>query len=345
MKLNTQKITLKNKKTVAVGIVMDESGSMLSLRSAAIKSLEQQVKDLAKQVTENPDITTYLSLATFAYGTKVHFQGEQVKENTTADASDYNPAGGTALNDAIMDMNTMLNQKFADSYLMVIITDGEENSSRRNNDMIVRNMIKNNLATDKWTFAFAVPPGSAVRITNLYGVPRDCVTEWEATEIGIEKLTQYAGIGTQTYYGNVTRGVMNTSNYFQPDLSNLNKTVLKTQLNDVTKNFFSLTVPAGKVKLQISKFIQDQGHTYYSGKCYYQLTKVEKVQAFKDILVMENSTGKIYTDEDVRSVLGLPSGGTIELNPAFHPKYTIFVKSMSWNRHLVPGTTLLCNKV
>jgi hypothetical protein len=76
------------------------------------------------------------------------------------------------------------------------------------------------------------------------------------------------------------------------------------------------------------------------GEAYYQLTKAEKIQPDKQIALLDNTTKHLFTGDNARVLLGLPSH-EVKVAPVAHPNFTVFVQSKSVNRKLVPGTKIL----
>jgi len=95
----------------------------------------------------------------------------------------------------------------------------------------------------------------------------------------------------------------------------------------------------------IREFVERQGKPYVKGTCYYQLTKRETIQDYKEIAFYEKASGKVYagTLAAAREMLGLPDLET-RVSPDFNPLFDVFVQSTSVNRKLVPGTKLLVFK-
>lgn len=90
----------------------------------------------------------------------------------------------------------------------------------------------------------------------------------------------------------------------------------------------------------IRDWVIECGHTYRTGGAFYQLSKSEKVQARKQIAVLEKKTDRVYTGPEARALLGLPNT-EVRVKPDHNDDFTIFVQSTSVNRKLVPNTRLL----
>lgn len=74
------------------------------------------------------------------------------------------------------------------SFLVMVITDGEENSSMIKGPALAAK-IRNRQATDRWTFVFRVPFGGKAELVRL-GIPAGNIQEWEQTEEGYREATQ-----------------------------------------------------------------------------------------------------------------------------------------------------------
>lgn len=95
----------------------------------------------------------------------------------------------------------------------------------------------------------------------------------------------------------------------------------------------------------IKEFVIDHGLIFKVGRGFYEFTKRETIQASKEVIILDRETGDMFEGEAARSVLGLPIGASINLNPrdaGFDTnKYTVFVQSTSANRKLMGGTAFL----
>lgn len=106
-------------------MVLDESGSMSSVKSGIVDS----INDLIRQQKTIKDRPTLFTLIKFSDRTRTVKQNSSFDETEYISNKDYSPNGGTALYDAIGE--TIEAYKDEKNVLMVIITDGEENASRR----------------------------------------------------------------------------------------------------------------------------------------------------------------------------------------------------------------------
>jgi len=93
-------------------------------------------------------------------------------------------------------------------------------------------------------------------------------------------------------------------------------------------------------KCPVKKFVEKQGLEFVRGKVFYQLTKKENVQNYKEVLVKKKATGECIVGEDVKALLDI-NDGKIKLDINEYPDFDIFIQSSSYNRVLHPDTLML----
>ena len=149
---------MKTRKTI-YHLIVDKSGSMIDCVDNTINGFNEQVnriKDKALEFTEE-DIS--MGLTTFNDNVKhVYFQ-QNPKEMVLLNYENYRPSGGTALLDAVGESITEIERQVNASLIpttviVVILTDGHENASKKYNLVNIRNMISKLEETEKWTFSF-----------------------------------------------------------------------------------------------------------------------------------------------------------------------------------------------
>jgi hypothetical protein len=318
-----------------VAIVLDRSSSMAPLRQAAIDSLNAQIQSLRNESQRN-GIETTVTLVTFSDDVTIDINAVNINTIGSIDSGSYQPHGNTALWDAIGHAIETLRYR-GGLKQVIVVTDGEENQSRTFRQTSLTDLIR---SLDKnWTMAGCVPPNRAHYLTSLGFAPGN-VVQWENTVRGMEVVTQRIATANTTRYGEITRGLTSTNMYFAPDV-NVSPTIVQTNLNDLTNNF---TVHNVSQKSVIADFVATvTNKPYRIGGTFYQLTKPEKVQAHKEI-VIRDKMGRIFGGDNARSLLRIPAGGEIKLNPASSPDYEVFVQSKAPNRHLMPNTNILVAK-
>jgi len=107
-------------------------------------------------------------------------------------------------------------------------------------------------------------------------------------------------------------------------------------------------VPGGRFQVlqvdedcPIKKIVLDNGLNFKVGRGFYEFTKTETIQGYKEIILQDRTTGDFYAGEKAREMLGLTAGETARIGPKSMEKYRVFVQSTSANRKLVKGTKFL----
>jgi hypothetical protein len=331
---------LRNK----IMLVLDRSGSMAGLCNAAIETTNALIRSIVDNAAKSEQITT-VSLMQFGERSyePVFFEQPASKVRSIG-RGDYLPTDhSTALldatGDAIERLRTLPDANEKDvSLLVLVITDGEENSSQRFTPFQLNELVKKVQSTDRWTLTFQLPRGNKRHFCQSFGVPEGNVAEWDTTEAGMAAASQQTQSSFGTYYAARANGQTCSRGFFTTDLSEVKVTDLKKKLDDISAH-----VKAWKVEreTEIRPFVEAQGVSYVKGSAFYQLTKDEKVQQYKMIAIKEKGKKAIYCGADARKMLGLPEVGEVKVRPGNHANFDIFVQSTSVNRKLVRGTTLL----
>lgn len=331
-----------------IALVIDESGSMLGLESAIKAGYAKLREQLQAKVTTDPDQDTLVSLYTFN-GTVMHRLNPCTPQRMPVSLV-YHPKGQTALYaacaEAITDLRDMPDAHEEHvSFLIVVMTDGYENASFSVTTQTLRTLIATVTATGRWTLAFQVPDPACKRmlIGNLELAP-DNVTTWEATERGVAAATGQTVSGVNTFYTSRASGLKAmTTFYVNTDLSKLSAKDVYERLDNVQMRYSSFAVER---EIEIRDFVErETAQAYRIGTAFYQLTKPEKIQPGKQILIVEKGARAIYGGAQARDLIGLPHGGDAKVVPGNHANWDIFVQSTSTNRKLVRGTRLLVQKV
>lgn len=145
----------KNKKTY-VAYVLDKSSSMESIRDATISAFNEQVDEAKKSGGLGGQ--TSLSLIQFSGEVEETFFNIPVDEiEGKIDREQYNPNGCTAMFDAIGYTLKKL-QRYDEAgdvgFLVVVLSDGEENSSKKYTGADITSLRKELEGTGRWTFMF-----------------------------------------------------------------------------------------------------------------------------------------------------------------------------------------------
>jgi hypothetical protein len=107
-------------------------------------------------------------------------------------------------------------------------------------------------------------------------------------------------------------------------------------------------VPPGRFQVldvdrdcSIKEFVQENGLAFKKGRGFYEFTKTETIQGYKEIILMDRKTGDMFEGKAARDMLGLPEDSTARIKPTSLDKYVVFVQSTSVNRKLIGKTKFL----
>ncbi|MDJ0617840.1 MAG: VWA domain-containing protein [Calothrix sp. MO_192.B10] len=93
--------------------------------------------------------------------------------------------------------------------------------------------------------------------------------------------------------------------------------------------------------ISIKAFVLENGLNFKVGRGFYEFTKKETIQGYKEIILMDRKTGDLFEGEAAREMLGILGGETVRLKPNNLEKYVVFVQSTSANRKLIGKTRFL----
>ncbi len=334
-----------------IAFVVDRSGSMRRIKAQVVKVFNHQL-DTVQRNARSAGQKTFLS--TFMFHSSVdrpRHLATPVERVPKLAPKDFQLGGATALLDAVGTAITRLQKARGatnknTSFLVIVITDGEENASRQYKKSL-KGLIAQVQKTGRWSLAFLVPPGSQNTLTR-FGIPKGNVTAWDATSQGTKAMDVKLSAGLSTFYAARASGKKSVTAFFTTDMSKVNVKSLSA-LKDLSKGFARWTVDKERsirdfvnAKLQASPALRKKlGTAYEPGRGFYELTKPETVQPKKNIAILDRKTKAIFGGDQARHVLGMPSGSNVKVKPGNHLDYSIFVESTSNNRKLVRGTTLL----
>lgn len=191
--------------TTDVTLLLDMSGSMQIRREETIREVNRYLDQLKS------DGQKYrLTVKTFNEGVDTLLNGRNIQDVGDLEHSEYRPNGWTALLDAVGDT---LNRayRYGDRVLFVVITDGEENASRRYGLSEVRDMIDRKRSEDFQFVFLGDGPGS-------WQVGRQLGFQWSvSTDYSNPENTKniyrglYAASNSLSTGGTISASMLNTS--------------------------------------------------------------------------------------------------------------------------------------
>ena len=165
------------KQRVLVNVILDKSGSMASKLNDVIDGFNAYVDGLAKE-----DQVDYLfSLTLFDTLVAYRHVAIPLSDVKKLNPKSYEPGGNTALNDAIgiTVRKVDADRPQVDKVITVIMTDGEENSSREWTHDAVKALIEQKEKEGVWTFVFLGAAPDAWDQGRSYGISAANVAQYD----------------------------------------------------------------------------------------------------------------------------------------------------------------------
>lgn len=198
------------KVTVHNLIILDESGSMYSIRGQALAGLNDTIGTIRSAQQQFENQAHRLSMVTFSTA-----QGKQdvryicddqpVDEVRNIDASSYVPEGGTPLYDAMGTALSRLETQCGkdDHVLVTVITDGMENASHEFSGKAIKSIV--GLLKEKgWVFAYIGANQDAVEVASELNISN--AMNYEADLEGTEKMFHSLCESSINLYRSMARG-------------------------------------------------------------------------------------------------------------------------------------------
>lgn len=303
---------------------IDDSGSMRGKRNAAADMIEKQLAEIGAMNAK----TFSLILFGQTVETKLSFVNPQ-QASTPA----YNPwQGSTKVIDSIWTAIDHLETapKNANTvYLIMVVTDGEDNASRRTAREL-KNRIDKLVKTDKWTFVFNGVGPEAERFAKSVGIPEGNFQRFDDSDAGVRSLTQANVAGTKSLAAAYASGQTATRGFYkQVDMAGVKTADVKQDLADVTDLYEIVDVG---VEMTIRNFVEQELGEVYDPKehrGFYELTKPEKcVQDYKAVLLQDKRTGRLFTGPQAHTILGLDNKDE-PIKPGDLGTWRVFILSTS----------------
>ena len=171
--------------TTLYHFIIDRSGSMSGMEKMVIDGYNEHIAGVKNLQQTYPDKKFLMSLTVFDNEIKMLVQPSSIQEIQELPADAFTPRGSTALLDAIGKSIHLIESEFGNairndlmSVVTIIITDGEESSSRIFSYPSIANQIKERDETGKWTFSFIGCDFDALDLTERLNIRRENVRSY-----------------------------------------------------------------------------------------------------------------------------------------------------------------------
>lgn len=148
------------KKKTYYHLVLDKSGSMETCWTEAKQVINNQLEDLKRIQAENSNSEIQFSMCVFNHELKFS-PGLMDVKTAKIDWENIQPDGMTSLYDAIGESISFINKEANEELsnkdsdvVMLIMTDGHENSSKKHTGDDIKEMIQACEKTEKWNFLY-----------------------------------------------------------------------------------------------------------------------------------------------------------------------------------------------
>jgi hypothetical protein len=203
------------KQKTIVNFILDESGSMQSVKDSTVSGFNEYISTLKKDKKSDYEFT----LTLFNTVTRQPILKKAIGE---VGKLDFSPDGMTALYDAVCTTIKGVKEKKNQKVITVIMTDGEENSSKEYSEKDMKALIKEREGKGNWTFVYLGANQDSYKVAQKYGISTMNVSNYNATGAGVSATMRSVASNTVMYAASATSS---TQDFFsKEDQDLLNKT-------------------------------------------------------------------------------------------------------------------------
>lgn len=171
-------------------IILDESGSMISIKDIIIQGFNELVQTIQGVEKQFPDQEHYVTLVSFnSFGQKILHFADPASKLKEINAKEYNPDAMTPLFDAmgfsINKLKSYLEGKTDYNVLVTILTDGQENNSKEYSQASIKALIEE-MKQKQWTFTYIGTDHDVESITSSLSI--DNMMAFDKNEHGIKDM-------------------------------------------------------------------------------------------------------------------------------------------------------------
>jgi uncharacterized protein YegL len=210
---------MENKHKVYNLIILDESGSMGSIKRTIINGFNEVVQTIKGVALEYPEQEHTFKFISFnSFGIKKIHENSKIELLNQIDERSYIPDGATPLFDAMgasfFSLNSIIEKENPKNYnvLVTILTDGEENASKEHGAKSIKAKIEE-LKLKNWTFTYIGANhdvdmfASRISITN--------VMKFETSEEDMQRMFMKDRNARVSYSKKIRLNVDVSNGYFQ----------------------------------------------------------------------------------------------------------------------------------
>jgi len=199
-----------------ISVVLDRSGSMESVRQATIDGFNEFIEG-QKNVPGDANVTLIQFDTENSW--ELVFEGKPVKQAPKLTIETYKPRGGTPLHDALGHTIVDLGEKLSKikehdrpgKVIIVVMTDGLENSSTKYTSSKLAEMIKHQREVYKWEFVFLGANQDAILTGESLNIPRHSSMSYAANTPATANMMRSTSANIASYRSGQAQNVAYSS--------------------------------------------------------------------------------------------------------------------------------------
>lgn len=208
-----------SKPKTRIAIILDRSSSMGALAEVAVHGFNQQVQSILESAK---DQDVRVSLVTFSSTVdSPQYWNESVERMKALEPKEYQPYGNTALYDAvgttIEKLSKLPEASDADTaFLMVVISDGEENYSRTYTSQALASLIGVLQNSKRWTFTYVGANQDLAKVSQKLNIPIGNTFTFTASNEGYGAMSGANSHATRAYMSARAAGATASTSFYTP---------------------------------------------------------------------------------------------------------------------------------
>jgi hypothetical protein len=195
--------------TTHIAVVLDKSGSMARMADEVISGFNAWLDD-QKALPGR----TLLTLSLFDTAVRIPIVATDIQKVNPLDGSRYSPSGMTALYDGVFKSVGKMVVPPEDRALVLVITDGQENSSIECDKAQMRRLIAEKEGLGNWTFTYLSASLEAFDDAHAIGVQNTNTRPFTATPAGMESAFRGAKLASRSYRRS---GLVASTGFYRPN--------------------------------------------------------------------------------------------------------------------------------
>ncbi len=202
-------------------VIIDESGSMQSIKKEAIDSVNETIQTIRSAQKKHEEQEHFVSLVTFNDAVKTICECALVDEVKELTAETYRPDCCTALYDAMGISLNALRKKVAeeDKVLVTVVTDGYENASKEYSGKAIKALV-DELKAKGWVFAYIGANQDVEAVAATISITN--VLNFKATSEGVADMSSKLSHARGKLYAHIAAdcfsSAMANENFFDEEI-------------------------------------------------------------------------------------------------------------------------------